>query len=164
VSWRRRVAQFVRHVRARVSAADEDRARSLLPILAWPLYDAMPVADRRHALDVVAALDRAGIDDPDVRVAALLHDAAKGHRVRLWHRVGGVLLGRLAPRVLRSLADPNPRSWRHPWFLVIHHAALSADLAARHGCSPRSVAFLRGDVPAADAQLLRALTAADDAS
>ena len=164
MSWRRRVEQFVAHLGARVDRSEQAAAVAQLPPTAAALFEGMPVADRRHAIDVVTVLDRQGIDDPDVRVAALLHDVAKGHRTRLWHRVGGVLLEAVAPRVLHRLASPDPRSWRHPWFLYLHHARLSAELAAAADCSPRAVAFLRGTVPEADAQLLRALVAADDAS
>ena len=42
------------------------------------LFDAMHVADRRHGLDVVAHLRRAGVRDRDVLAAGLLHDCAKG--------------------------------------------------------------------------------------
>src|SRR3954468_17812680 len=42
------------------------------------LFDAQHVADRRHGLDVVAQLRRAGVTDRDVLVAGLLHDCAKG--------------------------------------------------------------------------------------
>ena len=45
-------------------------------------------ADQRHGLDVVRALRVAGHDDPDVLVAGLLHDSAKGKEVGLWQRVG----------------------------------------------------------------------------
>ncbi len=124
----------------------------------------MPVADRRHALDVVARLAAADRDDPDVLAAALLHDAAKGHRMRLWHRVAGVLLEALSPRMLARLASVEPESWRHPFHLYLHHEALSADLAVRVGCAPRAGAFIRGTVSAVDTELLRALRAADDAS
>ena len=164
MSWRRRVAQFAAHLRARVGPAEDAHAHAQLPPTAAALFEGMPVADRRHAIDVVATLARQGIEDPDVRVAGLLHDVAKGHRVRIWHRVGGVLLEALVPRLLHRLASPDPRSWRHPWFLYLHHARLSAQLAEAAGCSARAVAFLRGTVPDEDAQLLRALVAADDAS
>jgi hypothetical protein len=164
VSWRRRVTQFVAHVRARVDPAEDADALAQLPPTAAALFEGMPVADRRHAIDVVSNLARQGIDDPDVQVAGLLHDVAKGHRVRIWHRVGGVLLEALAPRLLHRLASPDPGSWRHPWFLYLHHARLSAQLAEAAGCTPRAVAFLRGAVGDEDAQLLRALIAADDAS
>ncbi len=161
-----RVAQFVAHVRARVEPDEQAEARSLLTDAAWRLFAAMPVADRRHALDVVARLRHDWDADPDLFAAALLHDVAKGDRMRLWHRVAGVLLEAWAPRLLRRLASPDPGSWRHPFHLYLHHQQLSADLAEAAGCSSRTVAILRGDVPAhpSDARLAAALKAADDAS
>lgn len=124
----------------------------------------MPVADRRHALDVSGRLLAAGHDDRDLLSAALLHDAAKGHRMRLWHRVAGVLLEAVAPGLLRRLASPDPESWRHPFHLYLHHAELSAEMAVAAGCGPRTAAFIRGSGAGEDARLQRALTEADDAS
>jgi hypothetical protein len=63
------------------------------------------------------------------------------------------------------LADPDPASWRHPFYLYLHHEPMSADLAASAGCSPRLAAFIRGtSTTDDDARLLRALKSADDAS
>ena len=160
-----RVAQFVAHVRARVAPGEEADARAIVGEAAWPLFAAMPVADRRHALDVVARLRAGGWDDPDLLRAALLHDAAKGHRMRLWHRVAGVLLEAIAPQLLRRLASPDPRSWRHPLYLYVHHERLSADLAQAAGCSERTISFIRGTASGAgDVRLAHALRVADDAS
>ena len=136
----------------------------MLPAAAWPLFAPMPVADRRHGLDVARRLLAAGHDDPDLLAAALLHDVAKGDRLRLWHRVVGVLLEAFAPRSLARLASPDPRSWRHPLHLYLHHATLSADAARAAGCSERTVAFIRGSAPAADSALATALHLADEAS
>ncbi len=160
----RRVGQFVAHVRARVDPGEADLVRRMLPAAAVAVFDAMPVADRRHGLDVVARLVDADQHDPDVLVAALMHDAAKGHRMRLWHRIAGVMIEALSPRMLARLASSDPGSWRHPFHLYLHHEALSADLAVRAGCTPRAAAFIRGTVSAVDTELLRALRAADDAS
>lgn len=159
-----RVAQFVAHVRARVHPAEEARVRELLPPAAVRLFERMPVADRRHALDVVEQLRSDGVTDADLLVAALLHDAGKGGRMRLWHRVAGVLLERLAPSALRRLAAADDRSWRHPFHLYLHHDAISAELAERVGCSARAASFIRGTVASADEHLLYTLKAADDAS
>jgi hypothetical protein len=159
-----RVEQFFGHLRAEVGADEVARAHAWLPAEARSLFDGMPIADRRHALDVVARLTDAQHDDPDLLVAALLHDVAKGHRMRLWHRVGGVLLAALAPRLLARLASPDPRSWRHPFHLYLHHAALSAEVAARAGCSPRTVAFIAGTAAGLDASLAAAFAVADEAS
>lgn len=135
-----------------------------LPPAAAAVYARMPVADRRHALDVATRLRAAGIDDRDVLAAALLHDAAKGSGMRLWHRVAGVLLEAVAPSLLRRLASADAASPRYGLHLHVHHGPMSAELAATAGCSPRTAGFIRGEVADADAQLLRALTAADDAS
>ena len=137
-------------------------ARRLLPDAAWPLFTAMPIADQRHALDVMGRLLAAGDADPDLLAGALLHDAAKGHRLRLWHRVGGVLLERMAPRSLARLASSDPGSWRYPFHLYLHHAALSADAAMTAGCNPRVAAFIRGSSEAVDAPLAAALRRADE--
>jgi hypothetical protein len=159
-----RVRQFASHVRARVTDEETALAHRVLTPASATLFDGMPVADRRHAFDVVDRLLAAGHDDPDLLAAALLHDAAKGHRMRLWHRVAGVLLEAFAPSLLARLATPDPSSWRHPFHLYLHHAELSADLAREAGCSERAAAFIRGDPAAADVRLGRALQAADDAS
>jgi hypothetical protein len=159
-----RVGQFVSHLTARVTADDEVAAHRILPASAWGLFDGMPVADRRHGLDVAQGLLARGIDDRDLLAAALVHDAAKGHRLRLWHRVGGVLLARFAPRALERLASPDPASRGHSWWIFLHHARLSADAALGAGLSERTAAFISGSVGAAEQRLASALHAADEAS
>ncbi len=132
---------------------------------AWPLFAAMPVADRRHALDVVGRLIAAGHDDPDLLAAALLHDAAKGHRMRLWHRVAGVLLEAMAPRSWsgwrrRTRARGATRST-----CTSITRTLSADAAGAAGCSARTVApSFAGRRDGADASLAAAFVCADEAS
>jgi hypothetical protein len=159
-----RVGQFFGHLTARVRPDEAERAHRMLPATAWPLFDAMPVADRRHGLDVARRLLAAGHDDPDLLAAALLHDAAKGGRLRLWHRVAGVVLEAVAPAALARLASPQPGSWRHPFHVYRHHGDLSADAARAAGCSERTVAFIRGSAPDADSALARAFHLADEAS
>ncbi len=159
-----RVRQFFAHLTARVTPSEEADAHGILPPSAHALFDAMPVADRRHALDVVAHLRGAGHHDPELLVAALLHDAAKGERMRLWHRVAGVLMAAVAPRLLTRLASADPDSWRYPFHLYLHHAELSAVAALEAGCSPRSAALIRGAPDVADGGALRALRVADEAS
>jgi hypothetical protein len=157
-----RVAQFIGHLTARVDPDEEERARALLPDACWSLFAQMPTADRRHALDVTARLVAVGQHDPDLLAAALLHDAAKGSHMRLWHRVAGVVLEAVAPRALVGLASPDQRSWRYPFHLYLHHATLSADAALAACCSRRTAALIRGSVEPDDAAVAAALRRADE--
>lgn len=159
-----RVEQFFGHLTARVGPQETELARRILPPDSRPLFEAMPVADRRHALDVVQLLLAGGHDDPDLLAAALLHDAAKGHRVRLWHRVAGVMLEAAAPRLLARLGSVDQRSARYPFHLYLHHAEISANAALVAGCSGRTAALIRGQASSDDVGLAAALAAADEAS
>jgi len=159
-----RVGQFVAHVRARVDPSEEALVERILPPSAQMLFREMPVADRRHGLDVAHRLLASGQDDRDLLAAALLHDAGKGHRLRLWHRVSGVVLEAVAPGALRRMASPDPRSWRYPFHIYLHHEAISAQMAVSAGCEPRTGSFIRGQPRETDAPLQAALKAADDAS
>ena len=139
--WASRARQFRAHLRARVTP--EERAA----LVAWTtpaqlaLFDSMHVADRRHGLDVVASLRAEGVDEPDVLVAGLLHDAGKGD-TGVWPRVAytlgqplrGVDLagrGHLPGVRLGAGAASDARRDR------------SAVLAAAAGCSPRTVGLIR---------------------
>ena len=125
------------------------------------LFDSMHVADRRHGLDVVDALRRAGVTDRDVLVAGLLHDAGKGDT--------GVL-----PRVAFSLgqawgswvwqfASAVP-GWRAPLRRLRDHAELSAALAAGAGCSPRTVSLIRYQDDPRDPEFGALLKLADESN
>lgn len=125
------------------------------------VFDAMHVADRRHGLAVAACLRADGIDDPEVLVAGLLHDAGKGNsgfvaRVAysLSQAYGSWIwgLGILLPPLTKSMT----RLRAHP--------ELSAMLAAAAGCSTRTVELIRHqDDPPAD-ETARRFHLADEAS
>ena len=83
----------------------ERKPTPLLPTAAARVFDGMPRADQRHALEVVARLRSTGQADPDLLAAALLHDAGKGNRLRLWHRVVAVLVEAFAPGRMDALAS-----------------------------------------------------------
>lgn len=159
-----RARQFGSHLFARVSTDERKAAHDLLPPRAAIVFDRMPVADQRHALDVVARLRASGQTDRDLLAAALLHDVGKGARVRLWHRVVAVLVEAFAPSRLARLGSNDPTSWRYPFHLQRHHEALSADAALAAGCGPRVASFIMGTADGTDAQLMAALAAADGAS
>jgi len=165
-----RVRQFLRAAASwiRPAAVDEDVLRRVLPPQAVALFQAMPGYDRQHAMAVFQALGAAGHDEPDLLVAALLHDVGKSGsgvaRIRIWHRVATVLLRAFWPGAMERISQDRPGSWRRPFFVQQHHATLGAELVRAACCTPETVELIRRHEDACregDSTLLAALQAAD---
>jgi hypothetical protein len=63
--------------------------------------------------------------------------------VRLWHRVSAVLSSAFWPDLLERIAKDQAGSWRQPFYVQLHHAAIGAELAREAGCSQRTVDLIR---------------------
>jgi hypothetical protein len=149
-------------VAGRVSSAERDELGQWLSAAQLALFDSMHRADRRHGLDVVVVLRTEGHTDPELLLAALLHDCSKGPGVRLHHRVAWSLGERYGGRVTDAFA-------RLPGFDVAferlrHHPAESAHLAAQAGCPERTVELIRHQADPLDPDAGAALRLADEAS
>jgi len=160
--WSGKVRQLRSHLGARVSLAERAALGATLTPVQLALFDSMHVADQRHGLDVMAALasDGAAADDPELLLAGLFHDAAKGPTVGLLHRVSWSLGERYGPWVW-SATRPLPG------FAVAHarlrdHADASATLVLRAGCTLRTAALIRAQAAPVDAPGHR-LQSADEA-
>lgn len=159
--WVTKVHQAGSHLRARVGPAERAALAAWLTPAQLALFDAMHLADRRHGLDVVAALRADGVGEPDVLVAGLLHDAGKGDA------------GFFA-RVIHALAAASGGWLRRPsrWFpgfgatldRLERHAELSAGLAAAAGCSDRTVELIRWQEAPRDPEFGERLRLADEAN
>jgi len=159
--WGSKVRQFRAHLRAQVSP--EERAA----LVAWTspaqlaLFDTMHVADRRHGLDVVGSLRSDGVDQPDVLVAGLLHDAGKGD-TGVGPRVAYSLGQRYGAWVWRA-ASIVP-GWTDALVRLKTHARASATLAAAAGCTPRTVDLIRQQEAPTDPEYGELLRLADEAN
>jgi hypothetical protein len=159
--WLAKVRQTKRHLLARVSPAERDATATWLSPAQLAVFDGMHVADRRHGLDVVAALRAGGESDPEVLLAGLLHDAGKGDT--------GML-----PRILHALGQAR-MTWparalgrwpgmRASLVCLRDHAETSAQLAAAAGCSPRTVDLIRWQDEPRDPEAGERLRLADEAN
>jgi hypothetical protein len=160
--WASRVRQFRAHLGARVRADERAALAGWLTPTQLALFDTMHLADRRHGLDVVATLRAGGTTDPELLLAGLLHDCAKGRTV-------GVL-----PRVAWSLGE----AWG-PWVVSVgrrlpgfgaaldrlrDHAELSARMALEAGCSIRTAELIRHQADPVEPAAGELLRLADEAN
>jgi hypothetical protein len=148
---------------------EEERAvvaATLSPALT-ELFYRQGANDQRHALDVYETLRDWGYDDLPLLQAALLHDVGKtaGHvRVPILYRVANVLIRVVQPAWLLRLASPNPRSWRHPFYVYNQHPARGAAMARAAGASPAVAALITAHHEPGDNPLARVLRRADEAN
>lgn len=153
--------QFRSHILARVEPRERAALDGWVPPGLLALFDAMPVADRRHGLDVVASLRASGGDDDhELLLAGLLHDCAKstpdGRGIGLGPRIAWSLGEAFGPGVVHLAC-------RLPGFgaaldQLRDHAARSAELVLERGGSARTGNLIRDQsaVPADRAgELLR---------
>lgn len=164
--WGHKTRRAWRYIFGRV---DDDERRVLVAWLSVPqvrLFETMHRADQRHGLDVVAALRAAGHDDPDLLLAGLFHDAAKGPTVGFGARVGWSLGQRYGQRV-RAIGEAWP-GYRAAYARLDGHVEASARLALEAGCGERVAVLIRaqdGEVDpgsGVDPRLGEALRLADD--
>lgn len=159
--WAGKIRQAKRHVLARVSTRERDSLATWLTPAQMAVFDAMHVADRRHGLDVAAALRASGTKDPEVLLAGLLHDAGKGDTG-------------LIPRVVFSLGQAR-MGWverlvgwvpgmRRSLVRLREHAEVSAQMAQAAGCTTRTVELIRWQSEPRDPVAGEQLRLADEAS
>jgi hypothetical protein len=159
--WRTKARQAQRHVLGHVEPAEREALADWLDEPKLALFAGMHRADQRHGLDVVAVLRDQGHDDPELLMAALLHDCAKGPGVRLPHRVAWSLGERYGDGLHQTLA--RLPGFRAAFAHIAVHAEASADLALAAGCSERTAELIRHQSEPVDPVAGVALQAADEA-
>jgi len=160
--WAAKVRRFGRYFIGRVGDRETHELTSWLTPAQLRLFESMHRADQRHGLDVVASLRADGQSDPDLLVAGLLHDCAKGRALHVWHRVGWSLAEHYGRKVERLLlrVPTFPAAFR----TLAAHAARSAEMALAAGCTPATAELIRNQAEPADDKLGRALLLADEAN
>ncbi|HQE93365.1 MAG TPA: HDIG domain-containing protein [Anaerolineae bacterium] len=166
VTWRRawyRSAQFFTTLWTSWRPVDIAYAARHLDHELLRLFQRMARAEQHHGIAVCRTLEAQGHTDPDLLIAALLHDVGKIKAPpRLWDRVGAVLGERFAPQWAARWSRGEPRGLRRGFVIRRQHPAWGAALAGQAGASPRAVDFIRRHHdPVADDKALAALQAAD---
>lgn len=161
-SWGSKVRQFRSHLGARVRPDERAALAGWLTPGQLALFDGMHVADRRHGLDVVATLRAGGATDPELLLAGLLHDCAKGPTVGVLPRVAwslGEAWGSWVVTVARRVPGFGPALER-----LRDHAELSARMALDAGCSARTAELIRHQADPREPAAGELLRLADEAN
>lgn len=136
-----RFLQFRRALGAKPTTTQLAAARACLSNEQWRLFRGMAPRDQWHAAETLRLLGERAAGDPELALAALLHDAGKGY-IYLHERVLFVLLARW-PRLLRRIAVPRGSHWRAALYRSASHASTGARLARDADASERTVALIR---------------------
>ncbi len=108
------------------------------------LFARMQLSEQHHALRVLNMLREQDETDPDLMVAALLHDVGKSrYRLRLWERVLIVLGRAFCPERVDRWGRASLSWWNRPFVVAEQHPDWGASLALEAGCSPLAVDLIR---------------------
>jgi putative nucleotidyltransferase with HDIG domain len=165
-----RFRQGIRALGSWLRPVDDAQAEATLSPALVALYRQMRRSERQHSLRVLHSLIAAGHSDPDLLVAALLHDVGKTRtHFFLPEKVLVVAVKAVAPSLYRRWGSGPAHGWRRPFAVSVQHPAWGAEMVAAAGGSPLAVELIRrhadsldtGECTRAD-DLLRALQAVDD--
>jgi len=119
-------------------------AKSILTDSQMKLFSQMQASEQHHSLRVLREIQRQGETNPDLLVAALLHDVGKiRFPLRLWERVFIVLGKTFFSRRVEVWGQDKPQGWARPFVVAAQHPFWGGDLALEAGTTPQAVQLIR---------------------
>lgn len=173
-----RVRQFWHTVSVQTEPHELQRAQALLNPEQWDLFARLQPGEMYHAVSMLRSLLEQGENQPDLLVAALLHDVGKiRYRLNPLERAMVVLVRWVKPEwahrcgVLPSIGWNDLPGWRKAFIVAEQHAEWGAEIARLAGVSSLTETLIREhhhphmhDADTLETSLLRKLWAVDNES
>lgn len=139
-----RARQFWHALYAKPNPNELALACAALPGSLMILFDQLQPSEQAHGLKIYRQLVEQGETQPDLLVAALLHDAGKSrYRLHVWDRVLIVLARATFPQRVHTWGLGSPTGWQRAFVIAEQHPAWGAEMAAQAGASSLAVTIIR---------------------
>ncbi len=150
VGIRYRVRQFWRILSLKIDQCELEQAKDLLTHQQWELFTQLQPGEQSHALAMYRKLLEQGENQPDLLVAALLHDAGKlRYRMNPLERSLVVLAKAVLPEQARLWGElplsgwERTPGWRKAFVVARQHPGWGAELAREAGVSRLTESLIR---------------------
>lgn len=140
-----RILQFWYAVNAGyLSPSASEEVGAILYSAQLDLFNSQSSIIQQHSYRVMRLLRASGNDDPDLLIAALLHDVGKTRMpAKWWERPFVVVLKSLLPTMSAAWASGSPDGWRRPFVVQAKHADWGAEMAEAAMSSATTVTLIR---------------------